>query len=158
MTLIAAGGLHSPGICLKAMALGADACYIGTPLMLAIVSDQAMQALPWEPPYSLFLETGSRTKRFSVEAAAERAGDYLSSSVEELKFGLRALGKSSIAAVGREDMIALTQEVSQLTGCRGPYGPRRQEQQPERELPAARDGLLDAPPVFREQPQERRLH
>ncbi len=135
VTLIAAGGLYSPGICMKAIALGADACYVGTALMLAIASDQAMQALPWEPPYSLFLETGAKRGAFSVEEGAQRAGDFLLSSAKELDLGLRALGKRSVSEVSRSDMIALTQEVARLTGCRLPYGPAQEPvEKPEETL------------------------
>ncbi|MDA8345201.1 MAG: FMN-binding glutamate synthase family protein [Thermaerobacter sp.] len=150
VTLIAAGGLHSPGICLKAIALGADACYLGTTLMLAIASDQVIQALPWEPPYSLFLETGSRKGSFSVEEGAQRAGDFLQSSAQELDFGLRALGKSAVAEVSREDMIALTPEASRLTGCRMPYGPEHKAPRTEEQGPRY------APPAWEEQPQQER--
>lgn len=154
LTLIAAGGLYSPGICLKAIALGADACYVGTALMVAMISDQAMRALPWEPPYSLVLETGTRAKNFSVEEGAQRATDFLLSCVAELDLGLRALGRRSITEVSREDMIALTQETADLTGCPAAHGRARgqDELEPEREFEAP-------PPEWKEEePKERRLH
>lgn len=149
VTLVAAGGLHSPGICLKALALGADACYVGTALMIALASDQAMQALPWEPPYSLFLEAGARKGRFSVEEGAQRAGDFLLSSAEELDLGLRALGKRAVTEVSREDLIALTAETARLTGCRMPHGPAEQPQ-PE--------GVYMPPPFTLREEDPRRLH
>lgn len=139
VSLIAAGGLHTPGHCLKAIALGADACYVGTTLMLAFASDQAMRAVPFEPPYALFLEQGSLKRQFSLERAADRASDFLRSSAAELELGLRALGKRSLAELSRTDMIALDPFVARLTGCALPLGPDQMEEEVLRVPPAAAD-------------------
>lgn len=134
-SLIAAGGLHTPGSCLKAIALGADACYIGTTLMVAFSSDQAMRAVPSKPPYSLFLEQGSLKHKFSVDQAADRATDFMRSSVAEIKLGLQALGKRSLKELSRDDLIALSPFVAQLTGCALPLGPEQLREGFQPELP-----------------------
>lgn len=147
LSLIAAGGLHTPGHCLKALALGADACYMGTTLMLAFASDQAMRAIPYEPPYSLFLEIGNLRQNFSIDRAADRAGDYLRSSAAELELGLRALGKRSLAELSRYDMIALDPFLARLTGCALPLSPEvLREEEP-----------LRVPPLEKER-RQRELH
>ncbi len=127
LSLIASGGLHTPGMCLKALALGADACYLGTSVLVAAVSEQAINIAPWEPPYSMLLQSGSRRGRFSVDNATQRLTAFLRSSTAEIEIGMRALGKGALAELGRQDMIALTPLTSALTGCRLPLGPVGQE-------------------------------
>ena len=51
--LIISGGLRTPGDVLKALALGARAVYLGTPVLFAAVHDQIVDALPFEPPTEL---------------------------------------------------------------------------------------------------------
>jgi glutamate synthase domain-containing protein 2 len=49
-SVIASGGLTTPGHFLKAMALGADADYIGSIALMALLQTQMTKALPTEPP------------------------------------------------------------------------------------------------------------
>jgi glutamate synthase domain-containing protein 2 len=50
VSLLAGGGLESPGDFLKAFALGADGVYIGTIALIAITHTQVFKALPYETP------------------------------------------------------------------------------------------------------------
>lgn len=67
VSLIAAGGLRTPGDCLKAMALGADAVYLGTVAVMAMVGEQAVEAMPFEPPTSLVVYNAKATDKLDVE-------------------------------------------------------------------------------------------
>lgn len=49
ISLIASGGYATPGECLKALALGADAIYLGTALLFALAHGQIGKVMPWEP-------------------------------------------------------------------------------------------------------------
>ncbi len=61
VSLIVSGGIHTPGECLKALALGADAVALGSPLLFASSHTQGSQkVLPWEPPTELAFYTGKR--------------------------------------------------------------------------------------------------
>lgn len=123
LTLIASGGLHTPGTCLKAMALGADACYLGTSVVVASIAQQAARVAPWEPPYSMIFAAGGLRRAFSTRSAEQRIADFLRSSTAELAVGLQALGKSRLRDLSRQDMIALTRQTAALTGCRQPLAP-----------------------------------
>ena len=127
VSLIASGGLHTPGMCLKALALGADACYIGTSIVVAAIAEQAVNLVPWEPPYSMIFESGSQRKRFSPASAERRATAFLQSTTAEIETGMRALGKSALTELSRQDMVALTPLTAALTGCRLPLGPLEEE-------------------------------
>ena len=127
VSLIASGGLYTPGTCLKALALGADACYLGTSVVIASIAEQAVNLVPWEPPYSMMFAGGSDKGRLSPANAARRAGDFLRSATAELEVAMRALGKGALAELGRDDMVALTPLAAALTGCRLPLGPMVEE-------------------------------
>lgn len=123
LSLIASGGLHTPGICLKALTLGADACYVGTSVVVAAIAEQAVRIAPWEPPYSMIFQSGSDRGRFSPDNAEKRATAFLRSLTAELEQGMRALGKAALAELARQDMVALTPMTAALTSCRLPLGP-----------------------------------
>ena len=127
VSLLAAGGLHTPGTCLKALALGADACYVGTSLVVASVAQQAVNLLPWEPPYSMIFAHGSDQRRFSGSDAERNATAFLRSSSAEIEIGMRALGKAALAELSRQDLVALNPMTAAVTGCRLPLGPLEEE-------------------------------
>lgn len=81
MTLIAAGQLTTPGIYLKALALGADAVDIGTMAIIAMLSDQMTKALPGAPPYNLVMHSASHqwNRSLNVERGAQQLANYLQS-------------------------------------------------------------------------------
>ena len=142
LSLIASGGLHTPGMCLKALALGADACYLGTSVVVAAIVEQAVNVAPWEPPYSMIFASGSDRGRLSPDNAEQRATSFLRSSTAELETGMRALGKAALTELGRQDMIALTPMTAALTGCRLPLGPLEEE---EADIGYPSVGLRDEP-------------
>ncbi|MCL6445218.1 MAG: FMN-binding glutamate synthase family protein, partial [Alicyclobacillus sp.] len=51
--LLVSGCIRTPGDMLKALALGADAVYIGTAALFAVVHTQIVKAIPFEPPTQL---------------------------------------------------------------------------------------------------------
>ena len=71
INIIAAGGLVTPGQMLKAMALGADAVYIGTAAVLALVSQQVVESVPFEPPTSLVVYSGKLTDQLDIDTGAQ---------------------------------------------------------------------------------------
>ena len=123
VSLIASGGLLTPGHFLKAMALGADAVYIGTIAIMALVFTQFVETVPQEPPTELLLFTGKAKEELDVDLAAQSLANYLNSCVDEMILGVQALGKESIADVTREDMVALTRETADITGVDLGYRP-----------------------------------
>jgi glutamate synthase domain-containing protein 2 len=65
VSLLAGGGLITPGQFLKALALGADAVYIGTVAMLALVAQQITKVTPVKPLCSWCCRQGV-TKKSSI--------------------------------------------------------------------------------------------
>lgn len=117
VSVIVSGGFHTPGDCLKALALGADAVALGSPLLFASSHTQGSQkVLPWEPPTELVYYTGSKKELYDVEEGSVFAARFLRSMVEEMKLAAAALGKTALKDVGREDLVALDPVSAQITG------------------------------------------
>ena len=116
VSLIAAGGLITPGRMLKAMALGADAVYIGTAAVIALISDQAVEALPFEPPTSMVIYDGKLTDQLDEGRAARSLQRFLNACVTEMEQVAASLGRTALADVGKSDLCALDPVLARATG------------------------------------------
>jgi glutamate synthase domain-containing protein 2 len=116
VSLIVGGGIYNPGQMLKALALGADAVYIGSIALFAMSHTEVLEALPWEPPTSVVFYTGHMNKKFHVNNGAKNLHKFLKSCNEELMEGVRALGKKSIKEVNKEDLFALDSYAAEVVG------------------------------------------
>ena len=129
VNLIATGGLITPGQMLKAMALGADAVYIGTAAVMALISDQMTETIPFEPPTSLVVYTGKMTDALDVDEGAKNLFRYLNACVQEMEQVAISLGKTSLSDVTKSDLCSLDPFISRATGIDFGYvAPENQEQ------------------------------
>lgn len=118
ISLIIAGGYFTPGQCLKALALGADAIYLGTIPLFALVHNQIPKAAPWEPPTTLVYYTSPTKTQLDIDTAATSVTNALTSMVLEMEEAMRALGKSSLKELGPDDLIALDSITAEITGVK----------------------------------------
>lgn len=116
VTLLAGGGLISAGDCLKVLALGADAVYMGTAVVFATTHNQVLKVIPFEPPTQLVWENGKYKDKFKLEEGAASLANFLKALAYELTEAIKALGKTSLSQVSTEDICALNKEVSEITG------------------------------------------
>jgi glutamate synthase domain-containing protein 2 len=116
VSLIVSGGFTSPGECLKALALGANAIYLGTMILFAASHTQTLKAVPWEPPTQLAVDGGKVSKKFNWRLGGRNVANFLISSTEEIKEGVRALGKHALRQVSFSDLIALDERTADITG------------------------------------------
>lgn len=116
VSLIISGGLRTPGEFLKALALGADAVYVGTAALMAATHGQISKAVPFEPITSITWANGSAVDRFDPEKGAQTVANFLQASAGELREAARALGKRSIQEITREDLLALDRETAETLG------------------------------------------
>lgn len=138
VSLIASGGLSSPGHFLKALALGADAVYIGTAAILALLADEMAKAAPGEPATQLVLQTGSLRRELDVEAAALNLQRYFLAVKEEMAQGLAALGKTRVQDLRPDDLVALDEDLARFAGVPSAFSPALAEDSPRpRELVGA---------------------
>ncbi len=130
--LIIAGGIRNGVDAAKAMALGADAIYIGTSALIALNCNKPIyiedyHKLGTEPYHCHHCHTGGcpvgittqdpeLMKRLEIESGAERVANHLRAMTYEIQILARACGKANVHDLDPEDMRALSLESSMITG------------------------------------------
>jgi glutamate synthase domain-containing protein 2 len=125
-SIIAAGGLCTPGHFLKALAVGADAVYIGTIAVLAAVHTQVAKVIPEAVPAQLVLYDGKYTDKLDAKQVATSLANFLNSCTEEIKLALQALGKKSVSELSREDLVTTNKDLAEFMNIRYAGSPRMQ--------------------------------
>lgn len=121
VSLIMAGGFRDAADILKAIALGADAVYLGYPVDIAAAYTQFNRLPPGARPTDLYLYEGRHTDLFDVEEGAACAGNFLKALAEEMDIAMRCLGKASLKELCKDDLAALTEEMARITGVKLAY-------------------------------------
>ncbi len=121
VSLVVSGGYATPGECLKAIALGADAIYLGTVPLFALVHNQIGKILPWEPLTQLIWYNSRYKHRLDIPLASKSVANVLKSMALEMEEGVRALGKTALSELGPNDLVALDEWTSKVTGVKRAY-------------------------------------
>jgi methylamine---glutamate N-methyltransferase subunit C len=116
VSLIVSGGLFTPGHFLKVLALGADAVYLGSAMLFTVAHSQTLQALPFEPPTQVVWNEGKYKDKFKIEDGVKSAEKFLTSSTEEMKVALRAMGKRSLKELSKKDLVSYDYMTAQMVG------------------------------------------
>ncbi len=117
VSLIVSGGLYTPGHFLKALALGANAVYVGTIIIIALGHTQNLKVIPWEPPTELVFERGKLKNKLSIAEGERSVTNFLKSCNLEMMMAMRCLGKTAIKDLTLNDLCALTPDLAQMTGA-----------------------------------------
>ncbi len=118
ISLVIGGGFFSPGECLKAIALGADAVSLGTVPLYALVHAQIEKVMPWEPLTQLVYYNADFKKKLNIDQAAQNVYNVINAMVKEMEEALRALGKASLQELSVNDLAALDEWTATITGVK----------------------------------------
>lgn len=118
VSLVVGGGYYTPGQCLKALALGADAIYLATVPLFALGHNQLPKVIPWEPPTTLVYYNSPDEKKLDINQAATSVTNVLRAMILEMEEAMRALGKSSLQDLSPDDLVALDGLSAEMTGVR----------------------------------------
>lgn len=121
VSLIVSGGYFTPGQCLKALALGADAIYLATVPLFALTHNQLGKVVPWEPITTLVYYDSPTKTLLNIDQAVTSVVNAMTSMVLEMEEGLRGLGKSSLKELNPDDLVALDAFTAEVTGVRRVY-------------------------------------
>lgn len=124
ITLIVAGGYFTPGQCLKALALGADAIYLATIPLFSLAHNQGEKVLPWEPLTTLLYYPSPSKTKLSIDTAATYVANSLTSMSLEMEEAMLALGKASLKELSPDDLAALDPYTAEVTGIKLAFTPK----------------------------------
>lgn len=130
-TLIAGGGLKTPGHFLKTMAIGADAVYIGSIALMAALQTQMSKALPQLQPPQIALYIGKLKEELDVDKAAISLANFLFSCIAEIKLAVQAIGKNSLKELNRSDLVTTDKNLAQFLNIRDGLTPRPKNEYPQ---------------------------
>ena len=123
LPIVLMGGIRNGVDAAKAIALGATAVAVGTPMLIAAGCTGCMQCSTGNCPLGLATQTPEYVQRFDVKKQAFRMHAFLESFRCQLAAITAALGHTNVQDLCRNDLVALTPEAAALT--RLPYVPQR---------------------------------
>ena len=121
LPIVLMGGIQNGVDAAKAIALGATAVGIGTPILIAGGCIGCMQCISGKCPLGITTQNPKLVDRFDVAENASRMHTYLESFRWQMAAITEALGHTDVHGLCRDDLVALTPEAAALT--RLPYRP-----------------------------------
>jgi glutamate synthase domain-containing protein 2 len=121
MSLVVVGGLRDSGDVLKALALGADAVYLGQAALAALLYSQLEKTTIAVFFTSLFSYSPEEEDDLDIDKAATGLYNYIKATGDELALAARLLGKADIREISKDDMRSLTSLIASVTGVTPAY-------------------------------------
>lgn len=116
--LVITGGLRVSSDFAKALAMGADAVAIASAALIAAACQQYRICGTGMCPVGVATQGETLRRRLPQDAAAQRVGNFLNVSLEEIKTFARITGHDDIHDMDVEDLCTISREVSEFTNIR----------------------------------------
>lgn len=112
------GGLNKGGDFAKALALGAEAVFCATPLLIAMGCIQCGLCYQGKCPKGIATQEPELRKNLNVEEASRNVAAYIRNCTEEIKMIAGACGENNIHNLNREHLRAMNAEISKITNVK----------------------------------------
>ena len=116
--LLIGGGLNKGGDFAKCLALGADAVFVGFPLLVAMGCGYCQRCYLGQCPFGIATQNPELRKKLDVEVVAQNIANYLKNCNEEVKMVVGACGENNIHKLSSNHLRSLKEETAKITGVK----------------------------------------
>lgn len=116
--LVISGGITSGADVAKAMALGADAVAISTAVLVAIGCRVCGLCNTGKCPYGIATQNPQLRRHLNADDGARKVANLLRAFTDEASMLAMLAGKTSLSNLEKEDLRAMTFDVSKITGVK----------------------------------------
>ncbi len=110
------GGLRKGGDFAKALALGADAVFCGTALLVAMGCNYCRMCYLGKCPLGISTQDPELRKKLNIETSAQDIANFIKNSTEEIKMIAGACGENDIhKLINKGHLRALNLEIAKIT-------------------------------------------
>ncbi len=116
--LLIGGGFSKGADMAKALALGADAIFLGFPLMLAMGCEYCKECYKGQCPLGISTQNPKLRKRFKMDKSVNAVVNYVKACTEEIKMAAAATGNNNVHDLKKQDLRALNLDTSKILGVK----------------------------------------
>ncbi len=116
--LIVGGGFSRGADIAKALALGADAVFIGFPLMIAMGCAYCRRCYTGNCPKGIATQDPDKRKNLKTDEAAKKIVNFVNACSEEVKMAAGATGYSNVHGMAPNDLRALDFNMARISGVK----------------------------------------
>lgn len=109
------GGLNKGGEMAKSLALGANAVFLATPLLIAMGCNYCRQCHLGKCPKGIATQYPELRKSLNIEEAAQNIANYIKNCTEEIKMIAGACGENNIYKLNKGRLRAISAEIAKIT-------------------------------------------
>ena len=109
------GGLNKGGDFAKALALGADAVFCATSLLVAMGCNYCRLCYFGKCPFGITTQEPELRKKLNIETASQKVANFIKNCTEEIKMIAGACGENNIHKLNKGHLRALNSEIAKIT-------------------------------------------
>ena len=112
------GGLNKGGDFAKCLALGADAIFVGFPLLVAMGCIYCRTCYLGKCPFGIATQDPELRKKLDVDMATEKVANYIKNCNEEIKMIAGACGEDDVHKLTPNHIRSLSKETAEIVGVK----------------------------------------